>query len=314
MNKSITNTLPSVITQTAKHLSIRELFSNWRAYYDMTKPKVVALLVLTALVGMSLSVPGGLPWQLLLPAMLGIGLLSSAAAAINHIVDEKIDRIMGRTHNRPLPEGRVSVTSAIVFATSIALIGFVMLYSLVNPLTAFLTLSGLVGYSFIYTMYLKRATPQNITIGGFAGAIPPLLGWTAMTNEIAPNALLLVLIIFTWTPPHFWALAIHRKNEYAKVNIPMLPVTHGVSFTKTQILLYTVLLFIVCLLPYLVGMSNWLYLVGACTLNLIFFAYAWQLKFHATDKTAMATFKFSIVHLMLLFILLLVDHYWLPMS
>jgi len=317
MNKIINETLPPLqqeLTVVKSRFSISHIFTNWRAYYDITKPKVVALLVLTALVGMSLSVPGGLPWQLLIPAMLGIALLSSAAAAINHIVDEKIDTIMGRTHNRPLPEGRISVENAIVFAVSIALIGFVILYALVNPLTAMLTLAGLVGYSFVYTMYLKRATPQNITIGGLAGAIPPLLGWTAMTNEIAPNALLLVLIIFTWTPPHFWALAIHRKNDYAKVNIPMLPVTHGVSFTKTQILLYTVLLFVVCLLPYLVGMSNWLYLVGACILNLIFFGYAWQLKFHAKEETAMATFKFSIVHLMLLFIILLFDHYWLPLT
>jgi protoheme IX farnesyltransferase len=306
--------IPSAINVGHQPFSISRVFTNWRAYYDITKPKVVALLVLTALVGMSLSVPGGLPWQLLLPAMLGIALLSSAAAAINHIVDEKIDTVMGRTHNRPLPEGRISVTNAIVFATSIALLGFIILYALVNPLTAYLTLAGLVGYSFVYTMYLKRATPQNITIGGLAGAIPPLLGWTAMTNEVAPNALLLVLIIFTWTPPHFWALAIHRKDDYAKVNIPMLPVTHGVSFTKTQILLYTVLLFVVCLLPYLVGMSNWLYLVGACSLNLIFFGYAWQLKFHAKEDTAMATFKFSIIHLMLLFIILLLDHYWLPMG
>jgi len=313
MNKTIAP-MPSTINAGHHHFSISHIFSNWRAYYDITKPKVVALLVLTALVGMSLSVPGGLPWQLLLPAMLGIALLSSAAAAINHIVDEKIDTVMGRTHNRPLPEGRISVTNAIIFATSIALLGFIILYALVNPLTALLTLGGLVGYSFVYTMYLKRATPQNITIGGLAGAIPPLLGWTAMTNEVAPNALLLVLIIFTWTPPHFWALAIHRKNDYAKVNIPMLPVTHGVSFTKTQILLYTVLLFVVCLLPYLVGMSNWLYLVGACSLNLIFFGYAWQLKFNAKEETAMATFKFSIVHLMLLFIILLFDHYWLPMG
>jgi protoheme IX farnesyltransferase len=317
MSKVIIKTITpmqSVNNTGNSHLSISNFFINWRAYYDITKPKVVALLVLTALVGMSLSVPGGLPWQLLLPAMLGIALLSSAAAAINHIVDEKIDTVMGRTHNRPLPEGRITVTSAIVFATSIALLGFIILYALVNPLTAFLTLAGLVGYSFVYTMYLKRATPQNITIGGLAGAIPPLLGWTAMTNEVAPNALLLVLIIFTWTPPHFWALAIHRKDDYAKVNIPMLPVTHGVSFTKTQILLYTVLLFIVCLLPYLVGMSNWFYLIGACILNLIFFGYAWQLKFHAKEETAMATFKFSIIHLMLLFIILLLDHYWLPMG
>ncbi|WP_057830106.1 heme o synthase [Colwellia sp. TT2012] len=306
--------MSSQIANNNYNFSNNHVFTNWRAYYDITKPKVVALLVLTALVGMSLSVPGGLPWQVLLPAMLGIALLSSAAAAINHIVDERIDTIMGRTHNRPLPEGRISVTNAIVFAISIALLGFIILYSLVNPLTAFLTFSGLVGYSFVYTLYLKRATPQNITIGGLAGAIPPLLGWTAMTNEVAPNALLLVLIIFTWTPPHFWALAIHRKDDYAKVNIPMLPVTHGVSFTKTQILLYTILLFVVCLLPYLVGMSNWFYLIGACSLNLIFMGYAWQLKFHANEGTAMATFKFSIVHLMLLFIILLIDHYWLPMS
>ncbi|WDE11660.1 heme o synthase [Thalassomonas haliotis] len=286
----------------------------WHDYYEITKPKVVALLVLTALVGMSLSVPGAIPWQLLLPAMAGIALLSSAAAAINHIVDEKIDSIMGRTHNRPMPNGRISQRNAVIFASVLAVLGFVILYFLVNPLTAYLTAAGLVGYGFVYTMYLKRATPQNITIGGLAGAIPPLLGWTAMTNEIHPNALLLVLLIFTWTPPHFWALAIHRKNDYAKVNIPMLPVTHGVSFTKTQILLYTVLLFVVGLLPYLVGMSNWLYLIGAIVLNLIFFIYAWKLKFHADANTAMDTFKFSIIHLMLLFVILLLDHYLLPVA
>lgn len=288
--------------------------NKWQAYYEITKPRVVALLVLTALVGMCLSVPGVIPWQVLIPAILGIGLLSSAAAAINHIVDEKIDTIMGRTHNRPLPNGKINAKQAIVFASTIAILGFVMLYAWVNPLTAWLTFSGLLGYSFVYTMYLKRATPQNITIGGLAGAIPPLLGWTAMTNEVHPNALLLVLLIFTWTPPHFWALAIHRKSEYAKVNIPMLPVTHGVSFTKTQILLYTVLLFVVSLLPYLVGMSNWLYLVGAVVLNLIFFAYAWKLKFNADENTAMDTFKFSIVHLMTLFVILLLDHYLLPLA
>jgi len=286
----------------------------WRDYYEITKPRVVALLVLTALVGMCLSVPGVVPWQLLIPAMIGIGMLSSAAAAINHIVDQRIDSEMGRTHKRPLPNGRISQSGAVVFAAALAIVGFYLLYVFVNPLTAWLTLSGLMGYGFIYTMYLKRATPQNITIGGLAGAIPPLLGWTAMTNEIHSHALLLVLLIFTWTPPHFWALAIHRKDDYAKVNIPMLPVTHGVEFTKTQILLYTVLLFVVGLLPYLVGMSNWLYLIGAVALNLIFFIYAWQLKFNATEKTAMATFKFSIIHLMLLFIVLLLDHYLLPLS
>jgi protoheme IX farnesyltransferase len=286
----------------------------WRDYYEITKPRVVALLVLTALVGMCLSVPSVIPWQVLVPSMIGIGFLSSAAAAINHIVDERIDSVMGRTHNRPLPNGRLTARNASIFAMILAVTGFAVLYSFVNPLTAWLTFSGLVGYSFVYTMYLKRATPQNITIGGLAGAIPPLLGWTAMTNEIHPNALLLVLLIFTWTPPHFWALAIHRKDDYAKVNIPMLPVTHGVNFTKTQILLYTVLLFVVGLLPYLVGMSNWLYLIGAVVLNLVFFAYAWKLKFHADENTAMDTFKFSIVHLMALFIILLLDHYLLPVT
>jgi len=286
----------------------------WRDYYEITKPRVVALLVLTALVGMCLSVPGIIPWQVLVPSMIGIGFLSSAAAAINHIVDERIDSVMGRTHNRPLPNGRLTARSATIFAVLLAVTGFVVLYGFVNPLTAWLTLSGLVGYSFVYTMYLKRATPQNITIGGLAGAIPPLLGWTAMTNEVHPNALLLVLLIFTWTPPHFWALAIHRKDEYAKVNIPMLPVTHGIDFTKTQILLYTVLLFVVGLLPYLVGMSNWLYLIGAIVLNSVFFAYAWKLKFNADENTAMETFKFSIVHLMALFIILLLDHYFLPVT
>ncbi|MGB2739823.1 MAG: heme o synthase [Cognaticolwellia sp.] len=286
----------------------------WRDYYEITKPRVVALLVLTALVGMCLSVPGVIPWQVLVPSMIGIGFLSSAAAAINHIVDERIDSVMGRTHNRPLPNGRLTSRKASIFAMTLAVTGFIVLYGFVNPLTAWLTFSGLVGYSFVYTMYLKRATPQNITIGGLAGAIPPLLGWTAMTNEVHPNALLLVLLIFTWTPPHFWALAIHRKDEYAKVNIPMLPVTHGIDFTKTQILLYTVLLFVVGLLPYLVGMSNWLYLIGAVVLNLVFFAYAWKLKFNADENTAMDTFKFSIVHLMALFIILLLDHYLLPVT
>ena len=288
--------------------------ATWRDYYEITKPRVVALLVLTALVGMCLSVPGAIPWQVLVPAMLGIGFLSSAAAAINHIVDERIDGIMGRTHNRPVATGRLAPKDATIFAMMLAVSGFAILYSFVNPLTAWLTFAGLVGYSFVYTMYLKRATPQNITIGGLAGAIPPLLGWTAMTNEIHGNALLLVLLIFTWTPPHFWALAIHRKDDYAKVNIPMLPVTHGVNFTKTQILLYTVLLFIVGLLPYLVGMSSWLYLIGAVVLNLGFFMYAWKLKFNATEETAMDTFKFSIIHLMILFVVLLLDHYLLPMG
>lgn len=303
----------ALINSPASVADVRQ-HTSWRDYYEITKPRVVALLVLTALVGMCLSIPGVVPWQLLIPAILGIGFLSSAAAAINHIVDQRIDKEMARTHNRPLANGRLSQRHAIAFAAMLAFAGFLMLYGWVNPLTAWLTLAGLVGYGFIYTLYLKRATPQNITIGGLAGAIPPLLGWTAMTNEIHSHALLLVLIVFTWTPPHFWALAIHRRDDYAKVNIPMLPVTHGIEFTKTQILLYTVLLFVVGLLPYLVGMSNWLYLIGSVVLNLIFFAYAWQLKFSPKSNTAMATFKFSIIHLMLLFIILLLDHYLLPVS
>lgn len=285
----------------------------WREYYEITKPRVVALLVLTALVGMCMAMPGAIPWQIMVPSIAGIWLLSSASAAINHIVDQQIDAKMARTSHRPLPNGRISQTKAIIFTTVLSLIGFAMLYVWVNPLTAWLTLSGLVGYSVIYTMYLKRATPQNITIGGLAGAIPPLLGWTSVTNEIHPHALLLVLLVFTWTPPHFWALAIHRRDDYAKVNIPMLPVTHGINFTKTQILLYTVLLFIVGLIPYLVEMSNWLYLIGAVALNLIFLAYAWKLKFNADKDTAMQTFRFSIIHLMLLFVVLLADHYLLPL-
>ena len=304
MSKASVDTLETIEVDTSP--------VSWREYYEITKPKVVALLVLTALVGMSLSVPGAIPWQILLPSMLGIGLLSSASAAINHIVDQKIDAIMARTHNRPLPNGRISNKNAIVFAAALSVIGFAMLYVLVNPLTAWLTFAGLVGYSVIYTLYLKRATPQNITIGGLAGAIPPLLGWTAMTNEVHPHALLLVLLVFVWTPPHFWALAIHRRDDYAKVNIPMLPVTHGITFTKTQILLYTILLFIVGLMPYLVGMSGWIYLIGACALNVAFFAYAWTLKFNAEKETAMQTFRFSIIHLMVLFIVLLADHYILP--
>jgi len=281
----------------------------WRDYYEMTKPKVVLMLLLTALVGMCLSVEGWLNIQKLVAGLIGIGLLSASAAAINHVVDRNIDAKMARTYNRPMPNGRVSPKQAIVFAACLAIVGYAVLALWVNRITALLTLASLVGYAFIYTMYLKRATPQNIVIGGIAGAAPPLLGWTAMTGEIQPNALLLVLIIFTWTPPHFWALAVHRVKDYEKADIPMLPVTHGVEFTKTSILLYTILLAAVCLLPYLVGMTGVIYLIGVTVLNAGFLYYAWKLKFSSTNKTAMATFKFSILHLMVLFVLLLVDHY-----
>lgn len=300
MEKVVKNTTP---TQAIKGAS-------WRDYYEMTKPKVVLLLLLTALVGMCLAVDGALPIQPLVAGMIGIGMLSSSAAVINHVVDRKIDSKMARTYNRPVPKGKVSPGRALLFAGALCVVGYLILELYVNRLTAVLTLASLVGYACVYTMYLKRATPQNIVIGGLAGAAPPLLGWTAMTGEIHGNALLLVLIVFTWTPPHFWALAIHREKDYAKAEVPMLPVTHGIEFTKTSVLGYTVLLGLICLMPYLVGMSGIIYLVGATLLNIAFLVYAWKLKFAANEQTAMNTFKFSILHLMLLFVVLLVDHYF----
>lgn len=283
--------------------------SIWRVYLTLTKPKVVALMLLTALVGMCLAVPGALPLQETLLGLIGIGLMAGSAAAFNHLIDRRIDAVMARTYKRPLPSGEINVFNVFAFASAIGVIGFAFLYAWVNPLTAWLTFASLLGYAVIYTMYLKRATPQNIVIAGIAGAMPPLLGWTAVSGELHANAWLLVMIIFIWTPPHFWALAIHRKEDYAKANIPMLPVTHGVEYTKTSILLYTVLLTLVCLMPALVGMSGALYWVGATCLSLGFVGYAWKLKYHPDERTAIETFKFSIYHLMLLFVLLLVDHY-----
>ncbi len=294
-----------------KVLALPQHYSQqWRDYYQLTKPKVVALLVLTAWVGMMLAQPGLPKFGLMIAATLGIGLLSAAAAAMNHIVDQRIDAQMARTYNRPVARGRLSTQQAMKFSLLLAGSGFLLLFIAVNPLTAWLTLASLFGYAVVYTMFLKRATPQNIVIGGLAGAMPPLLGWTAMTAEVHAHALLLVMIIFTWTPPHFWALAIHRRDDYAKVNMPMLPVTHGIEFTKSAMFLYTLVLFLVCLLPYLVGMTGAVYLIGSTVLNLAFIWYAWQLKFNAKPETAMATFKFSIWHLMVLFLLLLLDHYW----
>ncbi|MGS2721072.1 heme o synthase [Paraglaciecola aestuariivivens] len=278
-------------------------------YYEMTKPKVVLLLLLTALVGMCLASDSWISWQILIAGLTGIGFLSSAAAVVNHVVDRRIDSKMARTFNRPVVKGKVSPKKALIFAAVLTLVGYVILEIWVNRLTAILTFAGLVGYAVIYTMYLKRATPQNIVIGGLAGAIPPLLGWTSVTGEIHPHALLLVLIVFTWTPPHFWALAIHREKDYARAEIPMLPVTHGIEFTKTSILLYTVLLCVVCLLPYLIGMTGLIYLIGSTLLNAGFLFYAWKLKYTANEQTAMQTFKFSIIHLMVLFVVLLADHY-----
>lgn len=283
--------------------------SQWRAYYEMTKPKVVALILLTVVVGMCLASPSAIPIKPMIFGLMGIAMMSAAAAAFNHLIDRHIDGLMARTHNRPLPKGRISIVKACVFASALSIIGFVILYALVNPLTAWLTFASLIGYAVIYTLYLKRATPQNIVIGGLAGAMPPLLGWTAITGEFHGHGLLLVIIIFAWTPPHFWALAIHRKADYAKVNIPMLPVTHGVEFTKTCIILYTILLAIASLLPVLVGLSGPIYLVSSTLLSCLFIFKAWELKFWDKPGLAMQVFKFSIYHLMLLFLALLVDHY-----
>lgn len=294
---------------TAEHNNQSTMWSICQDYYEMTKPKVVLLLLLTALVGMCLASDTWISWQVLFAGLTGIGFLSSAAAVVNHVVDRRIDGKMARTFNRPVAKGKITPQNALIFAAILTIVGYIILEVWINSLTAVLTLAGLLGYAVVYTMYLKRATPQNIVIGGLAGAIPPLLGWTAVTGEIHAHALLLVLIVFTWTPPHFWALAIHREKDYAKAQVPMLPVTHGIEFTKTSILLYTVLLCVVCLLPYLIGMTGLIYLIGSTLLNGGFLYYAWKLKFTATEQTAMQTFKFSIIHLMVLFVVLLVDHY-----
>jgi len=294
----------------SKMLLTQELRQSWRDYYQLTKPKVVALLLLTAWVGMLLA-PSAQPQPLLmLIALSGIGLLSAAAAALNHVLDQNIDAKMARTQRRPIATGRVSSQQGLWFALTLAAVGFVVLYGWVNPLTAWLTLASLFGYAGIYTMFLKRATPQNIVIGGLAGAMPPLLGWTSISGALSAEPWLLVMIVFAWTPPHFWALAIHRRDDYAKVNMPMLPVTHGIEFTKTAILFYTLILTLVCLMPYLVGMSGVLYLIGCLLLNLGFIRHAWRLKFADDPKQPMLTFRFSIYHLMLLFLLLILDQQW----
>jgi protoheme IX farnesyltransferase len=281
----------------------------WREYLELCKPRVVMLIVFTAVVGMFLAIPGMVPPQKFLAATLGIGLLAAAAAAINHVADHRIDALMIRTRHRPLPQGEVTKAQALAFAAVIGIAGTILLIRYVNVLTAVLTVLTLVGYAVIYTLYLKRATPQNIVIGGAAGAAPPVLGWTAMTGDIDPHALLLFLIIFAWTPPHFWALAIYRRKDYANADIPMLPITHGVDFTRQQILLYTVLLFVVSLLPFATYMCGPIYLVGALILNGIFLYHAVRMQFDHDDRRAMQTFAYSIVYLMALFLMLFIDHY-----
>ena len=282
---------------------------SWKNYYTLCKPNVVAEMLFTAVVGMLLAVPGIPPIEPFIYGTIGIALAASSAAAVNHFIDRKADAQMTRTENRPLPAGELTAANVITFAFVLGVSSMLILILLVNTLTAVLTFLSLFGYAIIYTLYLKRATPQNIVIGGIFGATPPLLGWCAMTNEVHPYALLLALIIYVWTPPHFWALAIARREEYAKVNIPMLPVTHGPEFTRLQILLYTILLLIVTLLPYLTGMSGLIYLVSAVLLGLVFIYYAVLMMRKKDNKTAMKTFVYSIVYITLLFAALLVDHY-----
>lgn len=283
--------------------------ARWPDFLELTKPRVVALMLITALIGMCMAVPGFVPWEPLILGNIGIGLCAGAAAAINHVVDERIDQKMSRTTNRPVATGRVSQTEALVFAALLAFLGAALLAWTINVLTAILTVASLVGYAFIYTMFLKRATPQNIVIGGLAGAAPPLLGWTAVTGEVHAHGLLLVLIIFAWTPPHFWALAIHRKEEYAAVGIPMLPVTHGNRFTALHILLYTILMFLITLLPYATLLSGWIYLISAVVLGVIFLYWSIEILREKNPKAPMETFKYSINYLLLLFVAMLADHW-----
>ncbi|WP_158108316.1 heme o synthase [Vibrio furnissii] len=283
--------------------------SRWHIYLTLTKPKVVALMLLTALVGMCLAQPGLMPFKAAVLGLSGIGLMAGSAAALNHLIDRRIDAMMARTYKRPLPSGEIQASRVMLFAFALGIVGFAILYWGVNGLTAWLTFASLLGYAVVYTLYLKRATPQNIVIAGLAGAMPPLLGWTSVTGELHANAWLLVMIIFIWTPPHFWALAIHRKDDYAKADIPMLPVTHGVEYTKTSILLYTFLLALVCVLPVLVGMSGVIYFAASSVLSLGFIYSAWALKYDPENSSAINTFKYSIYHLMMLFIALLLDHY-----
>jgi len=285
---------------------------SWYDYYQLCKPRVVALMLLTSLAGMFLATPNAVPIDILFWGTLGIALCAGSAATINQLVDRRIDILMTRTSHRPIATGRIPPLGACGFAMIIGIAGLLILSLFVNHLSAWLTFCSLIGYAFFYTIILKRATPQNIVIGGAAGAAPPLLGWACVTGDVSPYALLLVLIIFTWTPPHFWALAIYRREEYAKADIPMLPVTHGVKFTKLCILLYTLLLVAITAFPYITGMSGLIYFSSAMVLGIIFISYAVRLfRAQHEDKIARATFSYSIYYLMMLFIALLIDHYFI---
>jgi len=278
-------------------------------YFELTKPRVVALIVFTAIVGMFLATPGMVPWQPLILGSLGIWLAAGSAAAINHLLDRRADAVMARTAHRPLPTGSLNTTQVFVFALVLGAASMAILVFGVNVLTAVLTFCSLIGYAVVYTVWLKHATPQNIVIGGAAGAAPPVLGWAAVTNEVHAYSLLLFLIIFVWTPPHFWALAIYRRDDYARAVVPMLPVTHGVTYTRWHVLFYTVLLFVVTLLPYLTGMTGLVYLGGAVVLGIGFLYYAIRLMNPPNERFAMEVFNYSIVYLMALFAFLLADHY-----
>ena len=281
-------------------------------YFELTKPRVVALIVFTAVIGMFLAVPGLPPWRPVLFGSLGIWLAASSAAAINHLLDQRIDALMVRTAHRPLPTGGLNSRQVLVFAVVLGALSMILLVWQVNVLTAWLTFASLIGYAIVYTGYLKRATPQNIVIGGAAGAAPPVLGWAAISNTVDPHALLLFLIIFIWTPPHFWALAIFRREDYARALIPMLPVIYGVTYTRWQILFYTILLFIATLLPWITGMSGLFYLGGAVVLGAVFLYYAIRLMDPPDELFAMEVFKYSIWYLMALFAFLLIDHWIMP--
>lgn len=294
--------------------SMAENRASWRDYLEISKPRVILLMLVCALVGMFLATPNMVPLDIIVFGLTGIALVAASAAALNHLVDATIDAKMARTHNRPIARGSVDNTHAQIFIAATGITGMLILTLLVNPLTAWLNLASWVGYGIIYTMYLKRATPQNIVIGGLFGAAPPLFGWTAVTNSIDGGGLLLLLIIFAWTPPHFWALAIDRKEEYAKAKVPMLPVTHGEAYTKLHILLYTIIMIIITILPFVIGMSNLLYLVGALGLG-AGFLYWCVVMIRGTDpKAPIKTFRYSIFYLLLLFVCLLVDHYVMPVS
>jgi protoheme IX farnesyltransferase len=279
------------------------------AYYQLTKPRVVSLIVFCAVIGMFLAVPGMPPLTPLLAATVGIALVAGAAAAINCLVEQRIDAVMARTRARPLPRGEVNSAETLVLSGALGGFGLWLLYEFVNPLTMWLTLATFVGYAIVYTLILKPATPQNIVIGGASGAMPPVLGWAAVTGEVSHDALVLFLIIFAWTPPHFWALALYRTQEYARAGLPMLPVTHGPEFTRLQVLLYTFILVAVTLLPFATRMAGWIYLASALVLGGIFIGYAWRLLRRYSDLLARRTFRYSILYLSLLFSALLVDHY-----